>query len=136
MSLLKAMLDTNTVSALIRSPQLRSVRERLVGFGTDRVCISIISSAEISYGFAKRPSDKLRRNLDLLLETLPVVPFEAPADAEYGALRGHLAAIGRPIGPNDLFIAAHALALDLTLITANIGEFSRVPNLRVENWLD
>jgi tRNA(fMet)-specific endonuclease VapC len=135
-SLLKAMLDTNTVSALIRSPNHSPARERLVGFGVDRVCISIISSAEISFGFAKRPSAKLRRSLDLLLQTLPIMPFEAPADAQYGNLRAHLAAIGRPIGPNDLFIAAHALALDLTLITANVGEFSRVPNLRVENWLD
>jgi tRNA(fMet)-specific endonuclease VapC len=59
----------------------------------------------------------------------------APADQYYGQLRSHLESMGTPIGPNDLFITAHTLALDLTLITDNIRELSRVPNLRVENWL-
>ena len=134
--MLKAMLDTNVVSSLIRSPQQNPVRDRLVRFGTDRICMSVISSAELQFGFAKRPSERLQHNLGLLLESITIVPFESPADVAYGRLRAELRTLGKPIGPNDLFIAAHALALDLTLVTANVGEFSRVPNLRVDNWLD
>jgi tRNA(fMet)-specific endonuclease VapC len=67
---------------------------------------------------------------------VPVVAFEHRADEVYAEIRSWLEARGTPIGPNDLFIAAHALSLDLTLVTGNLREFSRVPGLRVENWLD
>lgn len=136
MSLIKGMLDTNVVSALIRDPHEGKARSRLVAFGVDRSCISVLTSAEIQFGFAKRSSPRLERNLELLLGSITILPFGPPADFYYGRLRAHLARQGTPIGPNDLFIAAHALALDLTLVTANIGEFSRVPDLRLENWLD
>ena len=61
--------------------------------------------------------------------------LEAPVDAVYGVIRAGLERIGQPIGANDLLIAAHARALDLTLVTDNEREFSRIENLRVENWL-
>ena len=67
---------------------------------------------------------------------MSIVPFAEPADQVYAELRAHLERAGTPIGPHDLLIAAHALALDLTLVTDNLREFSRVPDLRVENWLD
>lgn len=70
------------------------------------------------------------------MDSIEILPVEPPADQVYADIRAHLARQGKPIGPNDLFIAAHALSLDLTLVTANVGEFSRVPNLRIENWLD
>lgn len=70
------------------------------------------------------------------LSCSPSCPLESPADDFYASVRAALENAGRPIGPNDPFIAAHALALDLTLVTANVGEFSRVSGLRVENWLD
>ena len=136
MSLAKAVLDTNIVSALIREPHDSRVRDRLIAFGVDRVCISIVTAAEIQYGFAKRPSPRLERNMDLLFGSIAIRPFEPPADLHYGRIRAALERAGTPIGPNDLFIAAHALALDLTLVTDNIREFARVPGLRVENWLD
>ena len=66
---------------------------------------------------------------------MEVLPLEPPADRRYGELRNHLTRQGRPIGPNDLLVATHALAMDLTLVTANFREFQRVPSLRVENWL-
>jgi tRNA(fMet)-specific endonuclease VapC len=72
--------------------------------------------------------------LDCLLDSLPSWP-KAPADLQYADIRRFLEAAGDPIGPNDLLIAAHARTLDLTLVTANFTEFSRVPGLRVENWL-
>lgn len=71
----------------------------------------------------------------MLLSALEILPLEAPTDRHYAQLRHHLALRGTPIGPNDLLIAAHALAADLKLVTANVGEFSRVPGLKVENWL-
>jgi len=63
-------------------------------------------------------------------------PLEAPVDRVYAELRARLAAAGRPNGANDLLIAAHALALGLTLVTANTREFARVDGLSFENWLD
>jgi tRNA(fMet)-specific endonuclease VapC len=71
----------------------------------------------------------------MILSALEILPLETPADRQYASLPHHLTRQGRPTGPNDLLIAAHALANDLTLITANVGEFSRVPGLKVENWL-
>jgi tRNA(fMet)-specific endonuclease VapC len=71
----------------------------------------------------------------LILSALTVLPLETPADHQYATLRHHLTCQEIPIGPNDLLIAAHALASDLTVVTANVGEFSRVPGLKVENWL-
>lgn len=73
--------------------------------------------------------------VDKILSALAVVPLEPPADRHYGRIRHYLTRLGAPIGPNDLLIAAHALTLDLTVVTANEREFSRVPALKVENWL-
>ena len=66
---------------------------------------------------------------------MEVLPLESPVDRHYSEIRQHLASQGPPIGPNDLLISAHALALGLTVVTANTGEFSRVPDLRLDNWL-
>lgn len=65
-----------------------------------------------------------------------MLALDVPADTEYGGIRAELEAAGKPIGPNDLFIAAHAYALEAILVTANVGEFSRIRALKVENWLD
>jgi tRNA(fMet)-specific endonuclease VapC len=70
-----------------------------------------------------------------LLDEISVLPFEIPADAEYGGLRAALEEAGTPIGSNDLLIAAHALATDSVMVTANAAEFKRVRGLKVENWL-
>jgi tRNA(fMet)-specific endonuclease VapC len=70
-----------------------------------------------------------------VLGAIEVLPLEAPVDAVYGVIRASLERTGQPIGGNDLLIAAHALALGLTVVTDNEREFSRIDNLRVENWL-
>jgi tRNA(fMet)-specific endonuclease VapC len=70
-----------------------------------------------------------------LLSEIDVLPFDVPADSEYGGIRSDLEAAGRPIGANDLFIAAHACAVGATVVTANATEFKRVRGLKVENWL-
>jgi tRNA(fMet)-specific endonuclease VapC len=67
--------------------------------------------------------------------SIEVLPFETPGDFHYGGIRHDLARHGTPIGPNDLLIAAHARSLDLTVVTANDREFSRIPDLQVENWM-
>jgi tRNA(fMet)-specific endonuclease VapC len=71
-----------------------------------------------------------------ILSAIEILPLEEPADQQYGKLRALLESRGEMIGPNDMLIAAHALALDCTVVTANRLEFSRVPGLKVENWLE
>ena len=70
-----------------------------------------------------------------MLAEIDVLPFEAPADAEYGRIRNELEAAGKPIGGNDLLLAAHARTADATVVTANTNEFKRIRGLKVENWL-
>lgn len=128
------MLDTNIISDLIKNPQGR-VAKRIVKVGEDTVCTSIIVAAELRYGCAKNGSKKLLRAVDAILEELAVLPFDVPADADYGAIRTQLEAVGRPIGGNDLLIAAHARAIDAIVVTANTSDFKRIRGLKVENWL-
>jgi tRNA(fMet)-specific endonuclease VapC len=131
---LRYLLDTNILSDLVRQPQGK-VAVRIAEVGEDSICTSIIVAAELRYGAEKSGSKSLSERVDLILSALEILPLEPPTDRHYGDLRHHLARRGTPIGPNDLLIAAHALAQDLTLITANTREFKRVHGLRVENWL-
>ena len=128
------MLDTNILSDLIRNPQGKAAR-RIAKAGENNVCTSIIVAAELRYGCEKSGSAKLRKAVENLLGEIDVLPFEAPADADYGVIRARLEAAGTPIGGNDLLIAAHARALGATIVTANTQEFRRVGNVKVENWL-
>ncbi len=131
---LRYLLDTNIISDLVRRPRGK-VASRIAEVGEDSICTSIIVAAELRYGAEKSGSEQLSERVDLLLSALEILPLEPPADRRYGELRQHLTRRGIPIGPNDLLIAAHALAADVTLVTANTREFERVPSLRVENWL-
>ena len=99
-------------------------------------CTSIVVSAEIRFGLYKGASDKLKVQAEKVLQVLDIIPLENPVDEYYGKIRAFLNQTGEPISGNNLFIAAHALALNLILVSANVREFSRVPNLRLENWLD
>jgi tRNA(fMet)-specific endonuclease VapC len=128
------MLDTNILSDLVRDPRGAAAR-RIGEAGENAVCTSIVVAAELRFGAEKSGSAKLSDRVDLLLSAIEVLPLEPPADRCYAKIRQHLIRQGTPIGPNDLLIAAHALAMDLTAVTANAREFSRVPGLRVENWL-
>ena len=131
---MRYLLDTNIVSDLVRNPQGR-VAERIRKVGEAQVCTSIIVAAELRYGAAKKGSSRLTSQLDAVLAALEVLPFEAPADAQYGSLRSLLERAGKPIGANDLLIAAQALALGHMIVTDNEREFARVRGLRLENWL-
>ncbi|WP_422022296.1 PIN domain-containing protein [Pyruvatibacter mobilis] len=79
--------------------------------------------------------ERLTRQFDAILSRLAVLSLDAPMDDAYAAIRTHLERAGTPIGGNDLQIAAQARSLGLTVITANVGEFSRVPDLAIETWL-
>ena len=128
------MLDTNIVSDLIRNPQGRAAK-RIAKLGEDNICTSIIVAAELRYGCAKSGSKRLLKAVEDLLGEINVLPFEVPADTEYGGIRAELEAAGKPIGGNDLLIAAHAYATGATIVTANADEFNRIRGLNVENWL-
>lgn len=128
------MLDTNIVSELARNPQ-GAVATRIGEVGADAICVSIITAAELRYGCAKKGSPRLLAQIEAILDSITVLALDVPADTEYGGIRAELESAGKPIGPNDLFIAAHAYALDATLVTANTGEFSRIRALKVENWI-
>jgi tRNA(fMet)-specific endonuclease VapC len=128
------LLDTNILSDLVRNPQ-GVVAKHIAAVGEHHLCTSIIVAAELRYGAVKRGSERLTLQLEAILSALEILPFDAPADRRYGELRTHLENQGMTIGPNDLLIASQALSLELTLVTANVREFSRVPTLAVQNWL-
>lgn len=129
------LLDTNIISDVIRSPDGPAAR-RIEQVGPKKIFTSIIVAAELRYGCAKKGSPKLHAKVEGILATIPLLPMDIPADADYGGIRAELEAAGQPIGMNDLLIAAHAYALDLTLVTDNTREFSRIRGLKVENWLE
>jgi tRNA(fMet)-specific endonuclease VapC len=131
---MRYLLDTNIVSDLVRNPQ-GTVARHIRNIGEAQVCTSIIVAAELRYGAAKKRSPRLSAQLESVLGALEVLPFETPADAAYGLLRARLEQAGRPIGANDLFIAAQAIALGYTVVTDNEREFAHIENLLHENWL-
>ena len=128
------LLDTNIISNLIRDPFGPAAR-RIEQVRPKEIFTSLIVAAELRYGCAKKGSSKLLARVESVLETIPVLPLDIPADAQYGDIRAELEAAGQPMGANDLLIAVHARALGLTLVTDNTREFSRLPRLKVENWL-
>jgi tRNA(fMet)-specific endonuclease VapC len=131
---MRYLLDTNIVSDLIRNPQGR-IADHIRKVGEAQVCTSIIVAAELRYGAMKKASPRLAAQLEAVLGGLDVLPFETPADAACGLIRTRLEQAGRPIGGNDLLIAAQAIALGYTIVTDNESEFARIDGLSRENWL-
>ena len=131
---MRYLLDTNVVSDLVRNPRGQAA-EHIRRVGEAQVCTSIIVAAELRYGAAKQGSPRLESQLEAVLGVLDVLPFAAPADIAYGAIRTRLEQAGTPSGGNDLLIAAQAVALGYTIVTDNEREFARIDGLRRENWL-
>lgn len=130
------MLDTNIcIYVMKKKPEnvLRRFREEMDG----GICISSITLAELEYGM-KHSSDPVKNEQALLrfLAPLSVLPFGAAAASEYGEIRAYLQSRGTPIGPLDMLIAAHARVEGMTLVTNNMREFERVPELDLENWVE
>ncbi len=128
------LLDTSILSDLVRHPR-GTVARRIAQEGEKSICTSILVAGELRYGAFKRGSERLTTQLEAILSRLEILPLEEPADQRYGELRAHLEKRGQLIGPNDMLIAAHALALGYVVVTDNVREFSRVPGLKVQNWL-
>jgi tRNA(fMet)-specific endonuclease VapC len=128
------LLDTNACIRLLNGSSA-GVVERLEGCDPSEVAMSAVVRAELVFG--ARKSTHVAENLrlvDALFEPFVCLPFDDRAADAYGSVRADLERAGRPIGPNDLLIAATALAHDLTLVTHNMSEFGRVPGLRVDDW--
>ena len=131
------MLDTNIISDLMRNPKGQSNQrlQHLMQTLPDlKVCTSLVVDCEVSFGLLRKPSKLLQQAYADLLQVIEIMPLDLSVSGHYANIRTYLERLGTPIGPNDSLIAAHALALDCTLVTGNEADFRRVPGLRVENW--
>ena len=128
---MKAMLDTNTCIYAMQRARGFAPRLPLRDCG-----ISVVVLGELEWGV--QHSTRVAENREALehwLTAVQVVEMDIDVARRYGRIRADLAAAGQPIGPNDLWIAAHALALDLPLITHNVAEFGRIPELSIDTWM-
>ena len=132
--MLAYLLDTNIVIYVVKRRPVE-IRAKF-NENVTRMAISVVTLAELLHGAEKssRPAANLAVVEDFA-SRLGVLPYTAKAAQHYGQIRAALERQGRPIGVNDLHIAAHARSEGLTLVTNNVGEFSRVPALQIENWL-
>ena len=128
------MLDTNIV-AYAKNQRPACVLERLLSHDPSEICISDVTMAELEFGvFNSSNPEKNRMALIMFLSGITVLPFDKAASLEYGSIRHLLKTSGIIIGGNDMLIAAHTRSLDITLVTHNTGEFSKVPGLKLEDW--
>ena len=134
--MIKYLLDADTFSQMVKGIH-PGIVERMGSLPTDEAALSVITRGEIQYGLELSPIRAAwRKRLDLLLSAFATLGLDAVAALHYAQLRAHLSRRGTPIGPNDLWIAAHARAANLILVTHNTREFSRVPRLKLENWME
>jgi tRNA(fMet)-specific endonuclease VapC len=127
------LLDTNISSYLIKG-NVPAVRLRLNRIPISQISISAVTEGELRYGVARLPgATKLRRNVEEFLRLVTVLPWDSAAALHYGNLRAELEKLGQPIGNFDMLIGAHALAVGAVLVTSDLV-FSRIKNLKVENW--
>lgn len=129
------LLDTNTCIYIINN-RPPNVLERFRRYKAGEVGISSIAASELAYGVAKSGSVKNRKALDMFLAPLQILPFDSQCLWFYADLRASLEKQGLSIGPMDTLIAAQALSIDGTLVTNNIKEFMRVPQLKLDNWFE
>ena len=129
------LFDTNICIYIIKN-KYKQIAKKMQEVGIEEICISSITVAELEYGIAK--SSKKEENRLALLEFLipfTILDFDQNDATKYGQLRYNLQKAGTPIGNMDLLIASQALARDMTLITNNEKEFSRIQGLKIENWI-
>lgn len=132
---MKYLLDTNIVAYCINKKPIE-VLTRLHQVPWSEICLSTIVIAELWHGVAKSQHiEKNRAALKNFLEPFQIVNFDTRAAEFYGLVRADLERQGSIIGSNDLLISAHALSLNLTLVTNNVREFERVGGLKIENWI-
>ena len=133
---MKYLLDTNICIYLIkRKPAL--VMKRFEQHKPGDIGISTVTLSELTYGVAK--SCRINNNqfaLEHCLVSLEIATYDAAAAAAYGPIRATLERQGQPIGGMDVMIAAHAVSLNVVLVTNSVKEFDRVDGLRIENWAE
>ena len=128
------LFDTDTISAVL-GPRLDLwVARRLAAVPANDQYTSAITFAELLFGALRRGRDDLVERIQLIAETIPVLPFHEAAAQRYAELRAELERRGEPLAEPDMRMAAIALAFDLVLVTGNERHFRRVPGLMVENW--
>ena len=133
--MIQYMLDTNTI-AYAKNQKPESVLKRLLEHDPSELCISSITMAELEYGvFHSSRPEQNQNALIMFLSGIAILPFDTDAALEYGAIRQDLQSKGNLISANDMLIAAHARAQGLTLVTHNTREFSRVADLKLEDWV-
>lgn len=133
---LRYLLDTN-ICIYIAKQRPPAVAKRFSRLAAGTVGMSLITYGELRYGAEKSARGaEAQATLEQLVELIPVLEPSAVAGETYGMLRAHLERLGTPIGNNDLWIAAHALALGVTLVSNNTREFERVPKLKLQNWAE
>lgn len=134
--MLRYLLDTN-ICIYIAREKPPSVAKRFAQLSAGEVGMSLITYGELRYG-AEKSSQRTSalETLNRLQHLIPVIETNSYTGEHYGAVRAHLERAGTPIGNNDLWIAAHALALEVTLVTNNLREFERVPGLKLVNWVE
>lgn len=131
---MKFLLDTNTCIAVMRG-HAGAVR-RLGAHEPGDCAVSVVTAYELFTGVAKcREPERERAKVGRLLSFVPVLPFDESAAKRAASVRATLEFAGNVCGPHDLLIAGHALSLGLILVTNNVGEFSRVADLVIEDWL-
>lgn len=132
---MRYMLDTNICIYIIKNKPKKVIME-LKRHKPSEICVSAITYAELTHGVEKSMAvEKNRLALALLFSNIEVLDFDIKAAIHYGKIRAYLEKQGTPIGPLDMMIAAHAISLGYTVVTNNIKEFQRVPDLKLENWI-
>ncbi len=129
------MLDTDICIYIIKK-RPESILKKFNKFRNQNIYMSVITLAELQYGVERSSSKKFNQKIiDDFVSHLFVVPWDNKSAIQYGKLRNSLNEKGTPIGNMDLMIASHALSQNFTLVTNNVKEFKRVPNLKYENWV-
>jgi tRNA(fMet)-specific endonuclease VapC len=132
----KYLLDTN-ICIYLTKQQHQALVQRFSTLAENEVAMSVITFGELQFGAQKSQQRKqVLATLEKLSLAIPVLAMTADTSQHYGEIRAHLQKQGTPIGNNDLWIAAHARAEGLILVTNNVREFERVPDLKVENWAE
>lgn len=127
------LLDTDTLSTLLRAPA-GAIAQRIAAVGVDAVATSPVVAGELRFGALRTGHSELHERVDQLLARLPILPFDDSVSLAYARLHHALERAGTPIGPNDLWIAAQAIAAGRVVVTGNVREFGRVEGLGVEDW--
>lgn len=128
------LLDTNIISDVAHNPS-GAVAKKLDVIDPDSVATSVVVAAEVYFGVESNPSFRSRARTEAFMRMVRVLGIQPEVAKIYGKMRAQLKASGKALGPNDMMIAAHALSLDATLVTADAAAFAQIPGLKVENWL-